>query len=161
MKTYSVKQIAEMLNTNPETVRRWIRDGKLEATQYSKKGGNIVEERALQAFLDATPKYAPKRLDGALMMGALAITGGVVGAVMGFIAEKKTQDFIVSSDDFKKFLNNRITADRESIEQKRGEIKRLEKEIASLQSKDEQYEYLLSHDDIIDATLSELKQEEN
>ncbi|NLC74908.1 MAG: helix-turn-helix domain-containing protein, partial [Clostridiales bacterium] len=24
MKTYSVKQIAEMLNTNPETVRRWI-----------------------------------------------------------------------------------------------------------------------------------------
>lgn len=26
MKTYTVKEISEMLNTNPETVRRWIRD---------------------------------------------------------------------------------------------------------------------------------------
>ena len=32
MKTYSVKEIADLLNTNPETVRRWIRDKKLEAT---------------------------------------------------------------------------------------------------------------------------------
>ena len=31
MDTYSVKEIAEMLNKNPETVRRWIRSGKLEA----------------------------------------------------------------------------------------------------------------------------------
>lgn len=37
MKTYSVKEIAEMLNTNPETVRRWIRDKKLDATIESKK----------------------------------------------------------------------------------------------------------------------------
>ena len=29
MKSYNVKEIAEMLNTNPETVRRWIRDKKL------------------------------------------------------------------------------------------------------------------------------------
>ena len=29
MESYSVKQIAEMLNTQPETVRRWIRNGKL------------------------------------------------------------------------------------------------------------------------------------
>ena len=33
MDTYSVKEIADMLNTNPETVRRWIRSGKLEAIQ--------------------------------------------------------------------------------------------------------------------------------
>ena len=37
MKTYSVKEIAEMLNANPETVRRWIRDKKLDATIESKK----------------------------------------------------------------------------------------------------------------------------
>lgn len=37
MKTYSVKEIAEMLNANPETVRRWIRDKKLNATIESKK----------------------------------------------------------------------------------------------------------------------------
>ena len=41
MKTYSVKDIADMLNTNPETVRRWIRAGKLKAHQTSRKDGNI------------------------------------------------------------------------------------------------------------------------
>ena len=39
VKSYNVKEIAEMLNTNPETVRRWIRDKKLDATIVSKKGG--------------------------------------------------------------------------------------------------------------------------
>ena len=41
MKTYSVKDIADMLNTNPETVRRWIRAGKLKAvvTQTDKPIG--------------------------------------------------------------------------------------------------------------------------
>ena len=33
MNTYTVKEIADMLKTNPETVRRWIRLGKLEADQ--------------------------------------------------------------------------------------------------------------------------------
>ena len=44
MKTYSVKQIAEMLGTNPETVRRWIRGDKMKAVQVSRKGGNVITE---------------------------------------------------------------------------------------------------------------------
>ena len=51
MDTYSVKEIADMLNTNPETVRRWIRSGKLEAIQESRKGGNVVTKSMLDAFL--------------------------------------------------------------------------------------------------------------
>lgn len=47
MDTYSVKEIADMLNTNPETVRRWIRSGKLEAIQESRKGGNVVTKSML------------------------------------------------------------------------------------------------------------------
>lgn len=58
MANYSVKQIAEMLDTNPETVRRWIRAGRLESSQASKKEGNVVSEEALKAFLERTPKYA-------------------------------------------------------------------------------------------------------
>lgn len=57
MDTYSVKEIADMLNTNPETVRRWIRSGKLEAIQESRKGGNVVTKSMLDAFLK-TYKYA-------------------------------------------------------------------------------------------------------
>lgn len=65
MKTYSVKQIAEMLSTNPETVRRWIRDDKLKAVQVSRKDGNLVTEAELERFLKATPKYFSKFSAGA------------------------------------------------------------------------------------------------
>ena len=59
MKSYSVKEIAELLQTNPETVRRWIRKGKLEATRgSSRKEGSSVSSEALQKFLEETPKYA-------------------------------------------------------------------------------------------------------
>ena len=58
MDTYSVKEIADMLDTNPETVRRWIRSGKLEAIQKSRKGGNVVTKAMLDAFLKTSPKYA-------------------------------------------------------------------------------------------------------
>ena len=71
MKSYSVKQIAEMLETNPETVRRWIRTGKLQAQKASNKDGNVVFESALKSFLKSAPKYA-----------ATAIASGTVGVVV-------------------------------------------------------------------------------
>lgn len=58
MKMYNVKEIADMLSTNPETVRRWIRGGRLGADQESRKGGNMISEEELQSFLDKNPKYA-------------------------------------------------------------------------------------------------------
>ena len=58
MKTYSVKEISELLGTNPETIRRWIRSGKLKATQPSKKEGNLISSADLQVFLKGTPKYS-------------------------------------------------------------------------------------------------------
>ena len=67
MKEYTVKQISEILNTNPETIRRWIRTGKLTATQISKKNGNVISEESLRLFLESAPKYA-------------ALAGGVVAA---------------------------------------------------------------------------------
>ena len=44
MDTYNVKQIADMLNTQPETVRRWIRSGKLHAEKASRKDGHVVTD---------------------------------------------------------------------------------------------------------------------
>lgn len=43
-KTYSIKQITDLLGTNPETVRRWIRSGKLNTVQESRKDGNAISE---------------------------------------------------------------------------------------------------------------------
>lgn len=60
MKTFNVKEIAEMLDVSQEAVRRWIRSGKLEAIQHSRKDGNIVSKEALNMFLVASPKLAKR-----------------------------------------------------------------------------------------------------
>lgn len=56
--SYTVKQISNLLDVNQETVRRWIRQGILEANQSSKKAGNVILENQLNAFLAAHPKYS-------------------------------------------------------------------------------------------------------
>ena len=75
MKTYSVKEIADLLNTNPETVRRWIRDKKLDATIESKKGGHIIYESALHTFLKSSPKYASI---ASMSLISTAMIGGLI-----------------------------------------------------------------------------------
>lgn len=57
MKTYSVAEIAKLLNVNKETVRRWIRSGQLKSTQKSKKDGNVIDELDLFEFVQTKPKY--------------------------------------------------------------------------------------------------------
>ena len=63
MSNYTVKQIANMLKTNEDTVRRWISMGKLVATKSSKKSGYVITSEALNAFIKNTPKYAPMVID--------------------------------------------------------------------------------------------------
>ena len=64
MKSYSVKEISDLLHTNPETVRRWIRKGKLDATRgSSRKEGSTVSFAALQKFLEDSPREAVEQLN--------------------------------------------------------------------------------------------------
>ena len=65
---YTVENIAAMLNVNKETVRRWIRSGKLDGTILSKKGGYAVSEEQLTKFLSRYNKkpvrpVKPAKLD--------------------------------------------------------------------------------------------------
>lgn len=57
MRCYSVKEIANLVSVNEETVRRWIRDGELKSTILSKKSGNTIKESDLHKFLNRKPKY--------------------------------------------------------------------------------------------------------
>ena len=58
---YSVKEIAEMLNVNEETVRRWLRDPNgLSGTKTSRKEGYMVAEIPLKDFLKKKPKDMKK-----------------------------------------------------------------------------------------------------
>ncbi len=53
---YSVSDAAKMLNVNEETVRRWIRDGKLQAKRAVGRGGNTLYLEDIIAFANQPPR---------------------------------------------------------------------------------------------------------
>ena len=147
MKTYSVKEIAEMLNTNPETVRRWIRDKKLDATIESKKGGHIVYEAALHEFLKSSPKYAAAAK--ASLVGA-AVGAAVLPTVMvgGLIAQKlidaeQLKKARISNDDVINFLRGEIKKYTDAIKTKKETIHQLQKQIETDQSQIAEFQKLI------------------
>lgn len=161
MKTYSVKQIADLLETNPETVRRWIRDDKLKAVQVSRKDGNIITEAELQKFLKATPKYLPKFTAGittlAPAIGIATLAGGIIaGAVMGYLDEKKETDVRILPEDFKKYLEENIVKMQKTANQKRDLIKQTKSEISGIEKRIDQYRYMLDHEDVLNSTLNKV-----
>lgn len=152
MTEYNVKQIADLLSTNPETVRRWIRTGKLEAIQTSKKGGNLITEEALKAFLKATPKYAGIA-GGVIAAAPMAAVGGlplimgaVVGSLVGSLYHQKNHK--VSVEYIKLHLTAEIKKSDISIRQKRATIDQLKNEIESEQKRMEELRYVLEHTDL-------------
>lgn len=146
--TYSVKEIAEMLNTNPETVRRWIRGKKLDATIESKKGGHIVNEAALREFLRSSPKYAA---------AAKASLAGAVGAAVlptvmvgGLVAQKlidaeQLNKARISNTDVINFLRGEIQRCTEAINAKEDAIHQLQKQIEADQSQITEFQKLIDN----------------
>lgn len=58
IKEYTVEELSTLLMVNKETVRRWVRDGKLAANnRNSKKEGYVINELHLQQFITDNPKY--------------------------------------------------------------------------------------------------------
>lgn len=133
MRTYTVKEIAEMLKTNPETVRRWIRSGRLEATQDSRKEGNLVTEQMLQAFLKESPKYAAMLAPILITpIGMTAATAAVTGSLLAskmIKADKQQKQATVDSDEMLRFLKLDATKLTMSVKRKREAITQLQKEI--------------------------------
>ncbi len=145
MKTYSVKEIAEMLNTNPETVRRWIREQKLDATIESKKSGHIVSEAALQGFLRTSPKYAATAkasLTGAAVMSTVMVGGLIAQKLIDAEQLKKAR---ISNKDVITFLRGEIQKHEEAIAAKKGTIHQLQKQIESDQSQIAEFQKLIDN----------------
>ena len=163
MKTYSVKQIAESLGTNPETVRRWIRKGKLTAVQISRKNGNLVSESELQNFLEKYPRYLARAHMG--LMTAISPTAGLVtlvgslmaGVIMSYFKEQKQTVTRVRLEDLKAFLNGRLEKLDRAITQKEELIKQTQAEIEALQEQVRQYEFLLQHEDLMKKTITQVE----
>ena len=136
-----------MLNTNPETVRRWIRDKKLDATIESKKGGHIVYEAALHEFLKSSPKYAAA--------AKASLAGAVVGAAVlptvmvgGLVAQKlidaeQLKKARISNKDVINFLRGEIQRYTEAIKAKEDTIHQLQKQIEADQSQIAEFQKLI------------------
>ena len=135
MNSYSVKQVADMLKTNPETVRRWIRAGKLVAHQDSRKGGNIIYESALQEFVKSTPKYAGTT--AALLIGTAVISTALIGNIVAnkITTEKQIKAAQISSDDIKRFILVEIESKQKAIDTKKKTIQQLKSEVYSEERK--------------------------
>ena len=134
MKSYSVKEIARLLQTNPETVRRWIRKGKLEATRgSSRKERSSVSSEALQKFLKETPKYAASAAAAISSPVALA-SASVLAAIGGAAATKIQSDNSIENASIDTiqicaYIENEMSSLKESLSRKRKAIKQLEQEI--------------------------------
>ena len=129
MKTYSVKEISDMLNTNPETVRRWIREKKLDAFIESKKGGHIIYESALQAFLIGSPKYAAI---ASIANIPILLTGGLV--TKKIIDANNIKNAKISDTDIIKFLEIQVNEHKMSIKNKNEDIAQLRMQIEAEES---------------------------
>lgn len=134
MKSYNVKEIAELLQTNPETVRRWIRKGKLEATRgSSRKEGSSVSSAALQKFLEDSPKYAASAAAfisspaAMVSVGVLTAIGGIAAAKMG--TDNAIENASVDTVQICAYINKETDSLKESIARKKKTISQLTQEI--------------------------------
>ena len=146
MDTYSVKEIADMLNTNPETVRRWIRSGKLEAIQESRKDGNVVTKSMLDAFLKDSPKYAG--IAGKLLASSVGITTATAAIVGGLLAQQfikndEIKNAHVNTSEIRKLLLSNIQSSKENITRKKKSIMHLQEEIEEEQQRIDEAEKLI------------------
>jgi uncharacterized protein YjcR len=149
VETYNVKQIADMLNTQPETVRRWIRSGKLYAEKASRKDGNVVTENDLNEFLKSSPKYAALAgglAGAAIMMPAVAVPvmGGIAATYLAAAKKaKETGDESFSKEDVTRYLQEEIERRNQSINQKLATIEQLQREITSDQQQITECKFVL------------------
>lgn len=142
MKTYTVKEIATMLNTNPETVRRWIRNGKLHAKKTSNKSGNIILETSLNTFASTMPKY--QKIINSNVSNTLIEASAIVASsiLSGIIAEKnRSENIEYDSEKVIQLINDEISKSTHRIENKEKSIHQLEFEINDEKNK---IEYLKS-----------------
>lgn len=49
----TVEEVAEQLKVHPETVRRWLREGRLEGYRISRRGGWRVKPESVVKMLEA------------------------------------------------------------------------------------------------------------
>lgn len=108
MDTYTVKEVAKMMNTSEETVRRWIRSGKLKANMNSRKKGSVITDAMLREFTKNTPKYAAALTTP--IGGIVAASTLLLGTLVAKNVEKgeAIKNSTIDSEEIKKILKENL-----------------------------------------------------
>ena len=108
MDTYTVKEVAKMMNTSEETVRRWIRSGKLKANMNSRKKGSVITDAMLREFTKNTPKYAAALTTP--IGGIVAASTLLLGTLVAKNVEKgeAIKNSTIDSEEIKKILKEKL-----------------------------------------------------
>ena len=113
--SYSINDVAKMLQTNPETVRRWQRDGKLKGTATSRKCGYNITQKDLDDFLEKYPKYHRRVL----------LNSTTVNEIMNTSLQTKIDKLMFEQE-------TRLTNIHDQINDLENEVRRLENELSVL-----------------------------
>ena len=146
--SYTVKQVADMLNTNEETVRRWIRSGKLEATLTSKKSGNVISSHALNKFIKKSPKYS-STVTSSILTSPIAMSvviGGLLGSMLVLMSSKAQNN--ISSNDVEVFIKKKISSHEKRLQMKKAELIKIQEDIQIEENEIEKYKYALDNLDL-------------
>ena len=143
MDTYTVKEVAKMMNTSEETVRRWIRSGKLKANMNSRKKGSVITDAMLREFTKNTPKYAAALTTP--IGGIVAASTLLLGTLVAKNVEKgeAIKNSTIDSEEIKKILKENLATVKINIKNKKKAIAQLEQEIVDEETKIKSLEYLL------------------
>ena len=135
-KGYSVKEIASLLEVSQETVRRWIRSGKLKATRNSRKEGNVVSREALQEFARSSSRIPISALAlfgiRSLVPGAGVASAAATVAtltMLGMADSKQKGDSLFSLQSVKEQLLQQIESHKKGLDQKEEMLDSLSNEI--------------------------------
>lgn len=147
MEVYTVKQVADMLQINPETIRRWIRQKKLIAIQDSRKDGNVITQDSLNNFLRSMPKYAGV-VGGIAGLGVASPLGLplLASSLVGAIVSKNTDNIdnsLVFSEDLERYLNTELELHEKNIKIKEKNIEQIKIEIEAKKMKIDELKKLI------------------
>ena len=137
METYTVKEIAKILNTSQETVRRWIRSGKLESIQSSRKEGNVVTQSMFEKFISSSNKYSKYGLKPSKPSDFIIPSIGITGlAVTELIVNSKGKGNVyINVSSLKKMMEDAIEQSNKAILKKQESIELINIEIKAEQEK--------------------------
>lgn len=139
MNTYTINDISKMLHTNPETVRQWIKTGKLKGQQpKSKKEGWKVTAQMLGDFLCQNPKYAGVATNAstaAIVTGGLSLATSIVMGIIvqGKINKEALDNSQISPSDLRLLIDEEISVKKKAVTEKKAALEKLEKEINKLE----------------------------